>query len=309
MIREITYKDKAEWLEIRKGYIGGSDAGSVVGMNPYRGAYALWAEKTGQMPGFEGNLATEVGSYLEEFVAKKFEAETGKRVRRKNRILVNDLYPFACADVDRMIVGEDAILECKTTSSPPVMRAMRKGGDEFPDIYYAQCVHYLAVTGKERVYLAVLVSNREFRIYQLERDQSEIDALMAAEAAFWQNVQTKTPPAADSTESCSEALETIYAGANGETIPVFGMEGEIDAYLRYGEQIKNLQSLQKECGNAIKAALGSNSYGECTGYRVSWTETNRSSFDTKAFQAAYTGIDLAPFYKTSVSRTLRIKEI
>jgi putative phage-type endonuclease len=309
MIREISYGSKTEWLELRKHYIGGSDAGSVVGMNPYRGAYALWAEKTGQLPGFEGNLATEVGSYLEEFVAKKFEAETGKRVRRKNRMLVNDKYPFACADVDRVIVGEDAILECKTTSSPPVMRALRKGGDEFPEIYYAQCVHYLAVTEKQRVYLAVLVSNREFRRYILERDEAEIEALMNAERDFWARVKNKIPPAVDGSDSCSETLETIYARETGETVPVYGLEGQIRAYLAYGEQVKAVKAMQTEAANAIKAALGNNSYGECTGYKVSWTETNRSSFDTKAFQQAYTGIDLTPFYKNSVSRTLRIKEI
>ena len=60
MIKEITYKDKAEWLSLRGNYIGGSDAGAVVGLNPYKSAYALWAEKTGQTPPFNGTVITEV---------------------------------------------------------------------------------------------------------------------------------------------------------------------------------------------------------------------------------------------------------
>ena len=56
MIKEIPYQDKDEWLSLRKGYIGGSDAGAVLGMNPYKSAYSLWAEKTGKIPEFEGNL-------------------------------------------------------------------------------------------------------------------------------------------------------------------------------------------------------------------------------------------------------------
>ena len=46
MIETIKTGSREEWLELRKKYIGGSDASAVVGMNPYRSAYALWAAKT-----------------------------------------------------------------------------------------------------------------------------------------------------------------------------------------------------------------------------------------------------------------------
>ena len=73
----MTTANREEWKALRKKYIGGSDAAAIVGMSPFCSQYALWAEKTGKIPAFEGNLATEVGSYLEEFVAKKFEKESG----------------------------------------------------------------------------------------------------------------------------------------------------------------------------------------------------------------------------------------
>ena len=63
--------------------------------------------------------------------------------------------------------------------------------------YYAQCVHYLAVTGADRWYLAVLAYGRGFFTFTLERNQAEIDALMAAEAGFWKLVEQDTPPDAD----------------------------------------------------------------------------------------------------------------
>ena len=71
MVNEIKYKDHDEWLSIRSRYIGGSDAGAVIGMNPYKSAYTLWAEKTGKIPGFEGNIITKVGAYLEDLVAQQ----------------------------------------------------------------------------------------------------------------------------------------------------------------------------------------------------------------------------------------------
>ena len=67
MTNEIAYNSKEEWLSLRRQLgVGGSDASAVIGFNPYKSAYTLWAEKTGRIPEFEGNLITEVGSYLED---------------------------------------------------------------------------------------------------------------------------------------------------------------------------------------------------------------------------------------------------
>ena len=71
-ITKVKTKNHDEWLKLRSGYIGGSDAASVVGMNPFSSPYALWAEKTGKKAGFEGNLATDLGTYLEDFIAQRF---------------------------------------------------------------------------------------------------------------------------------------------------------------------------------------------------------------------------------------------
>ena len=188
-IRKIKTASHEEWLALRRQYIGGSDAAAVVGLNPFSSPYSLWAEKTGRVPGFAGNLATEVGTYLEDFVAQKFAA-TGKKVRRVNRSFLNSDFPWAIANIDRDVVGEDAGLEIKTTSE--LNMKSFKGG-EYPANYYVQAVHYLAVTGKARWYLAVLIGNRDFRIFTIERDEAEIAALMDAERDFWEHVQTDTP--------------------------------------------------------------------------------------------------------------------
>ena len=111
MVGKITKQSTAnhdEWAELRSHYIGGSDAAAVVGLNDYTSPYCLWAEKTGKVPGFAGNLATEVGTYLEDFVAKKFAQETGKKIRNDQQSYFNSDYPWAIANIDRAIVGENA---------------------------------------------------------------------------------------------------------------------------------------------------------------------------------------------------------
>lgn len=306
MIKEINYFSKEEWLSIRKGYIGGSDAGAVLGLNPYKSAYSLWAEKTGRIPEFEGNTITRVGSYLEELVADMFSEETCKKVRRKNRILVNDAYPWACADVDRLIVGEKALLEIKTTNSPVAMKKFRNG--EYPEQWYCQMTHYLAVTGLEKAYLAVLIECRDFKIFELERDQEEIDALMNAEKAFWEGVKNDTPPTADGLPSTSETLTALYPQSNAETVDLFGYENDLAQYLSISAQIKALEAQKDEVANRVKAFLGEAGRGENERFRVSWTTSERKSLDSKRLVAEHPEINLNDYYKISASRTFRVTE-
>ena len=54
-------------------------------------------------------------------------------------------HPFMIADVDRLVVGEDAGLECKTASA---YNADKWADGNIPLHYVMQCYHYMAVTGK-----------------------------------------------------------------------------------------------------------------------------------------------------------------
>lgn len=42
--------DRDQWLQVRKGGIGSSDAAAAVGLNPYQSQLELWMEKTGRAP-------------------------------------------------------------------------------------------------------------------------------------------------------------------------------------------------------------------------------------------------------------------
>lgn len=308
MINEIAYNSKEEWLALRKQLgIGGSDASAVIGFNPYKSAYTLWAEKTGRIPEFEGNLTTEVGSYLEEFVAKLFEKETGKKVRRKNRMLVNSDYPWAFGDVDRVVVGEKALVEIKTTNSFPIMKQVRNG--EFPEQYYAQVVHYLAVSGLEKAYLAVLIGCRDFKIFELERDENEISALMGEEEEFWLGyVKTNTPPPADGAESTSNTLSTLYPESNDNIVNLMAYEADLKQYMTYTSLIKDMEKQKDEVANRIKAFLGESGRGESNHYKVSWTSSKRVSFDSKRFASEHGDMDLSDYYKTTNVRTFKVSE-
>lgn len=253
-------------------------------------------------------MATKVGTYLEEFVAKLFEEETGKKVRRKNRTMVNDKYPFACANIDRAIVGEKALLEIKTTTSVPIMKQLNSN-TEFPEAYYCQVMHYLAVTELDKAYLAVLVNCRELKIYKLERDQAEIDALMSAEEEFWKLVETDTPPAMDGEDTTSDTLSLLYPESNADEVNLYAYESELKAYMDLSTQIKALTKLKDEKANIIKEFMKEAGKGKSESYRVSYTSSKRKTFDCNRFEKDHSNINLEDYYNVSNVRRFIVKEI
>jgi putative phage-type endonuclease len=305
-ITKVKTANHDEWKELRSHYIGGSDAAAVVGLNAYASPYSLWAEKTGRVPGFAGNLATEVGTYLEEFVAQKFAQVTGKKVRKCNQSFLNSQYPFAIANIDREIVGEDAGLEIKTTDT---LNLKKFSGGEYPANYYAQMVHYMAITGKKRWYLAVLIGNKEFKWFVIDRDEAEIAALMTAEAEFWELVKTDTPPAVDGTAATSETLKTIYAESDDSVCDLTAFSANIRQYIELKKQIKELETIADEAANKIKEFMGESGGGECEGFKVSWKSQTRSTFDRKRFESENPDIDLSGYFKQSASRVFKVAEI
>lgn len=304
-ITKVKTANHEEWLKLRSQYIGGSDAAAVVGLNAYTSPYSLWAEKTGKVPGFAGNLATEVGTYLEEFVAQKFAQETGKKVRKCNQSFLNSEYPFAIANIDREIVGEDAGLEIKTTDS---LNLKKFKGGEYPANYYCQMVHYLAVTGKQRWYLAVLIGNKEFKWFVLDRDEAEIAALMGAEADFWELVKKDIPPAVDGSKATSEAINAVYANSDDTVVDLHSFGMDMRRYMALKQQAKELDTQAEEIANHIKATMGEAGRGECADYKISWKSQTRRTFDSKRFARENPDIDLSSYYNSSSSRVFRVTE-
>lgn len=305
MIRKVKTRNYEEWKSLRKDFIGGSDSAAVLGMNSYKSRYTLWAEKTGRIPEFAGNLATDVGTYFEDFIAKRFEQETGKKVRKEMHSIFNDKYPWAIANVDRVIVGEDAILECKFTDS---LNLKRYKNGEFPDRFYVQCVHYLAVTGKKKAYLAVLIGNKEFKVFEINRDQAEIDALMAEEKAFAELIKTDTAPDTDGTNSTTETIKTIYADSNEDSVNLFAYEDALNQYMAIQTQIKELEAIKDEMANKVKVFMGEAGKGETDRFKVSWTSSERNTFDSKAFASDHPNLDLSQYYKKTTVRTFKVNK-
>ena len=303
-IKQIKREDRESWLALRKKYIGGSDAASVVGLNDYQSPYALWCEKRGITPPFEGNMRTKVGTFLEDFVAQQFEEETGKKVRKSNFSFVNEDYPWAIADVDRFVIGEEAILECKTTSELN-LKHYRDG--DYPARFYCQVQHYMAVLNKKKAYLAVLIGNKEFKLFEIERDDAEIAALMEAEKNFSEWMENGEEPPANAVDA--ESIELAHPMSDGTSIELFGSQNIMREYLELKSRIAALEKEADGIAAVLKQDMGDAEKGTDGQFVVTWANRTKTTFDKKAFQKDNPQIDLSKWEKTTNYRAFSIKEV
>lgn len=271
-------EDHEKWLEARALGIGGSDAAVIMGMNPYKSPYQLWLEKTGQVdpPDLSGNQYVYWGTKNESNIADWFQEETGKKVKRLGTLRSKE-YPFMLANVDRTVVGENAGLEIKTAG----VRQYRKWkDDEIPDAYYCQCLHYMAVTGADYWYIAVLLGGNEAKWKRIERNEEDIQHLIIAETDFWKLVETKTPPPVDGSDSCAAALSAQYKGGdpNFSVVLQSSAEDVIESLENDKAIMDALRKQITEKENRLKALLGNAEEGTTDHYRVLWkTQAGRPS--------------------------------
>ena len=299
---------REQWLELRRQGIGGSDAAAIVGLDRYRSAFDVYAEKIGLKPEQPDNEAMRQGRDLEQYVAERFMEATGKKVRRRNAMLQHPEYPFMTANIDRWVVGENAGLECKTTS---VLNRTKFSQGEFPPNYYVQCVHYMAVTGAERWYLAVLVLNKAFYVFTIERDEAEIQTLIDAEKDFWENhVLKQIPPAPDGTESTSELIKQLFPEARErEEIALYGHEDKIQQYLELDAQVKELTQKRDALKQELQLAMSDAEIGRAQGYVVEWKNQVRQTLDTQKLKKEQAEIYQKYLKPAQTVRMFKIKEV
>lgn len=297
--------EREEWLALRKTGIGGSDAGTVCGINPYSSAMKLFYDKTGKEVEEQENEAMRQGHDLENYVAQRFTEATGLKVRRSNYMYRNTEYPFMIADVDRLVVGEDAGLECKTASA---YQADKWKDGDIPLHYMLQCYHYMAVTGKRTWYIAAVILGKEFVYHRLEWDNELIESLIHAEKRFWEDyIISQKMPNPDGSKICNEVLNQYFHSAKDKSVvKLVGFDEKLD---RRAEIIKQVDSLQQELTyieQEIKLFMQENERAFSDKYRISWVNVKSIRLDTKLLKQEKPEI-YKEYAKPSSSRKFQIR--
>lgn len=281
---DISGLSREQWLELRKGYIGGSDCSSVMGFNPYKSAYEIWGEKTGMYtPSKPINEKMFFGNFLEDKIrtlyqywvedfqqtAYNFDADFKVReVFKPTFMAVSKEHPFMAANLDGIIFDKAkgfGVLECKTMSG--WMHDQYETG--IPPYHFLQLQHCLAVTGYKWGVLAVLVDGSDFQVYEFEREEKVIANIIKKEAALWNYIANALPlvntdrqheivePPMDGSDATEEFLKEKYDNPLNEQV-VEGTEEDLQCAVKMIEfkaKIAELEMQMKEKSNTLKRRM------------------------------------------------------
>jgi putative phage-type endonuclease len=300
---------RQDWLALRRTGIGGSDVGSIVGVNRYRSAYELWLDKTGRIPDLDLSDidAVHFGIVFEDAVADRFAYRTGFRVWNPHATFRDRERPWRLANPDRLMVDDNGVigvLECKTTG---LFAGDEWANNQIPESYELQAVHYAGVLGLPYAYLAVLIGGQRLEYRRVDVDPGYVADVDQVTATFWlDHVVKDEPPPVDHTEACTDVLVRLWEAQEG--IAELGDDG-LDAARRYRAALadeKRAGETKALAGNQLRAMLGPHTVGVADGRKiVTWSETTSRRFDLQAFSADHPDLFEA-YRRPATQRTLRV---
>lgn len=297
--------EKAAWLEKRKHYITGTDAGKLIGVSPWGGKFAVWLDKTGRAAPVVETPAMKAGKKFESAILQTYAEEMNCKLEHVDgyKLITCDKYPRLGASLDGWNHDLQIPVDAKN-----IKWKNEKWGDawtsDFPEYYKAQLQVQMMVTGATFAHLAVMFSGQDFFIYSMEYDEDMAQKILDATEEFWPYVENDQMPEADGSDEATEYIKSEFA--RGDAAAVKDPTEEILEALKGLQKAKldekDAQDRKTEFENRIKLYMGDATAikGVCTwknnkdSVKTDWEQVasvalaSMSAEDQKKLVASYT---------------------
>lgn len=297
--------NKDAWLEKRKHYITGTDAGKLIGVSPYGGKFAVWLDKTGRAAPVVETPAMKAGKKFESAILQTYAEEMNCKLEHVDgyNLITCDKYPRLGASLD----GWNHDLQVPVDAKNIKWKNEKWGDawtDQFPEYYKAQLQVQMMVTGATFAHLAVMFSGQDFFIYSMEYDEEMAQKILDATDEFWPYVENDQMPEADGSDEATEYIKSEFA--RGDAAAVKDPTEEILEALKGLQKAKldekDAQDRKTEFENRIKLYMGDATAikGVCTwknnkdSVKTDWEQVasvalaSMSAEDQKKLVASYT---------------------
>lgn len=216
--------DRDAWLAARRTGVTATDIVTILGLNPNASEYSLYWEKRGELPAWEGNARTRLGSFLESYVLEQLQAD----LQWKPALFggVNGLWrsrerAWQLATPDRVPLDDAgnpaAAAEVKTWADAD--RASWADG-QMPARVCAQVLWQMDTLGVSTGHVGVLfLPSGEFESRVVttgpddEHEQNQADLLYMRQAGkdFWDRVAEGRPPCPDGHPASLAAVKRLHS--------------------------------------------------------------------------------------------------
>ena len=295
----------------RRSSIGSSDMAAIMGYSPYRNAYDVWLEKTGQLedsdnPSEAMELGTEMESVVLHFAAKELgELDDNVHVE----------YPefHLAANVDAVLRDTGIPLEAKTSGINGRVYGNwgTPGTDEVPEHVIIQahvhmvCLEHVTKKQVPFCWVPTIIGGRGFNLYKVPHVSKITNAIKKAALEFWACVESGIAPI-----NATPSLVTVER-MHREPKSFCDLPADvIGRWIAASDAVKVAEKALDEAKTALLLSLGKHEGGTSdeNGIQVTYLEQNRTGFDVKRFTKDHP--DLAEKYKTSSPfRVLRKKTL
>lgn len=194
-----------EWHAVRNTGIGGSEIGTILGLNPWESAYALWAKKLKLIDSQVAvNWPIRLGKALEEPILQLFAEEHPELELYRAGSFVSEATPMLHANCDALAYDakkdEWIVVEVKTA---------RYGWSEVPPHYQAQVQQYMYVMGIKRS-VVVALAGMDYNEYWIDADEFQQQVQVDAATRFWDKFLNQEKPDWDGSESTYQAVRSMH---------------------------------------------------------------------------------------------------
>lgn len=251
--------DKEAWLEKRKHYVTGTDAGKLIGVSPYGGMFSVWLDKTGRSEATTETPAMKAGKTFESGILKMYAEELDCKLEHVDGydLRTCEQFPRLGASLDGWNHDLQIPVDAKN-----IRWKDEKWGDaytsDFPEYYKAQLQVQMMVTGAKFAHLAVMFSGQDFFVYQMEYDDEMAAKILEASEALWAYVKTDEMPEPDGTDGAKDFIKEKFAvGKEDESKEATEEIKGVIVQLKNAKAAKKAAT-EKETGlsNRIKVFMG-----------------------------------------------------
>ncbi len=297
--------EKAAWLEKRKHYITGTDAGKLIGVSPWGGKFAVWLDKTGRAAPVVETPAMKAGKKFESAILQMYAEEMNCKLEHVDgyQLITCDKYPRLGASLD----GWNHDLQIPVDAKNIKWKNEKWGDawtDQFPEYYKAQLQVQMMVTGATFAHLAVMFSGQDFFIYSMEYDEDMAQKILDASDEFWPFVERDKMPEADGSDEATEYIKSEFARGDAAAVkePTEEILESLKGLQKAKLDEKDAQNRKTEFENRIKLFMGDATAikGVCTwnnnkdSVKTDWEQVasvalaSMSAEDQKKLIASYT---------------------
>lgn len=246
-----------EWHKERQNYIGASEVGAILGLNPWKSRLDVYLEKVAEEPVIiDMNERMRWGLIHEAVIASEFCRRTGLKVQQWTKGHQSKKFPFLRASADRLIIGAEGkgtgVLEIKTANG----FYANSWSEEVPLMYYAQLQMQMYCSGHNWGAITVLIDGSQLETHWFDRNDDFLAAAVPQLVDFWNNcVMKRIPPS----PSNGADVEKLYSEAQaGKVIEVSPEEPAAVAYLdlvNVKAEIKALEKKKTDLEDQVKAVM------------------------------------------------------